>query len=670
MIYQAIVALPLISCLFAALLGRNARPAVTHYMTISLVGLAAILSWIAFLDHSLFFGLEEASGSGSASRITFNPSYVIPIAVWFSLADISIELAIRVDTLTAALAVAVTSISAFVHIFSIGYMKAETGQNRYFSLLSLITFATLIATSANSFVQVILGWHLVSISIYLLVGFREQRPSSRDAALKTYLFQTFGDVCILIGALSLFHLFGSDSFAVLDGEALGIADQPLSLWGVSFSTLTLATVFILTGIMAKSALFLFGGWLEDSAEAPAPALAMLFCGPVLVLGVHLLTRLAPLFEHSDTIGMVMVLIGTATVLYGSSVALVLTDAKKIFVHVACSQIGIAFTALGFGAYNVAVLHVFIFSFVNCLFILSGCSVLKVLSFERDIRKMGGLKKALPVTYTCALIGVIAGTGIGIPVLSFGASGFYSLYGALKVGMLSLERGGLFLFLIILFSVGLLVFVQWRFLFVVFHGESRMPADIKSHIREPGGGTRYPLLSLAGFSLFLGIPSVGAFIDSRYDQVLGQSIAVLSPNELIVRLEKAPFYFDFVPFLTILAGGGLVWLLCVRSPERTDELVQRWPAVERFLECRWYLADAFSALLMKPLEKCVDGVLFVFGGELFKTYRLAGFSRNFKNLSMAAAGLQRGSYRQSSIIMTLAIFLLSTLFVISGGERLW
>ncbi|MEP4703393.1 MAG: NADH-quinone oxidoreductase subunit L, partial [Hyphomicrobiales bacterium] len=408
--YSAIVFLPLIGFLIAGLFGRVIGAKASEYITSGLLVISAVLSWVALFQ--VGFGDNEG--------------FTVPVMRWIQSGDFAANWAFRIDTLTVVMLVVVNSVSALVHIYSIGYMHHDAHRPRFFAYLSLFTFAMLMLVTSNNLIQMFFGWEGVGLASYLLIGFWYHKPSANAAAMKAFIVNRVGDFGFALGIFSIFIIFGSVELETIFSAAKGMVDDKgnviaagtiLNFLGYELaldSALTITCLLLFMGAMGKSAQFLLHTWLPDAMEGPTPVSALIHAATMVTAGVFLVARMSPVFELSYTALAFVTFIGAFTAIFAASVGLVQNDIKRVIAYSTCSQLGYMFVALGLGGYSIAIFHLFTHAFFKALLFLGAGSVIHAVSDEQDMRKMGGLKKHIPITYWTMFIGTIALTGLGIP----------------------------------------------------------------------------------------------------------------------------------------------------------------------------------------------------------------------------------------------------------------
>ena len=332
MMYQAIVFLPLIGAIVAGFFGRamGARP--TEILTTALVGIAALLSWIAFI------------------QVGFGGAVVkVPIARWITSGELDASWALRIDTLTAVMLVVVNTVSALVHLYSIGYMHEDESRERFFSYLSLFTFAMLMLVTSDNLVQMFFGWEGVGLASYLLIGFWYTRPSANAAAIKAFVVNRVGDFGFALGIFGTFYVFQSVQLDAIFAAAPAFAGKTMEFLGTQFDILTVLCFLLFIGAMGKSAQFLLHTWLPDAMEGPTPVSALIHAATMVTAGVFMVARLSPMFEYAPMALQFVTLIGAVTAFFAATVGLVQNDIKRVIAYSTCSQLGYMFVACGVGA---------------------------------------------------------------------------------------------------------------------------------------------------------------------------------------------------------------------------------------------------------------------------------------------------------------------------------
>ena len=362
-------------------------------ITTTLLLIAMILSWIAFVQ--VGFAHHDMR---------------VPVFTWMLSGDLKVDWSLRIDTLTAVMLVVVNTVSAFVHMYSIGYMEEDPYRPRFFAYLSMFTFAMLMLVTADNLVQLFFGWEGVGLASYLLIGFWFHKPEANAAAIKAFVVNRIGDFGFALGIFAIYMLVGAVDYDTVFAQAPSLVGKTIPLFGWHPDALTLICLLLFMGAMGKSAQFLLHTWLPDAMEGPTPVSALIHAATMVTAGVFMVARLSPLFELAPDAQTFVTFIGATTCFFAATVALVQNDIKRIVAYSTCSQLGYMFVAMGVGAYSVGMFHLFTHAFFKALLFLGSGSVIRAMHHEQDIRHMGGLKERIPYTYIVMIIGTLALTG--------------------------------------------------------------------------------------------------------------------------------------------------------------------------------------------------------------------------------------------------------------------
>src|SRR5580693_7163646 len=453
--YAAIVFLPIIGSAIAGLFGRVIGARASELVTTGLLFVSAALSLMAFNDVALE-----------------GHKYIIAILPWIHSGAFVADWTVRVDSITAVMLVVVTGVSSLVHLYSIGYMEEDPHRPRFFSYLSLFTFAMLMLVTANNFLQLFFGWEGVGLASYLLIGFWYTRPSANAAAIKAFVVNRVGDFGFALGILGIYAVFKTLDFDTVFAAAPAMVGKSFIFAGHSVDILTTLCLLLFVGAMGKSAQFLLHTWLPDAMEGPTPVSALIHAATMVTAGVFLVCRCSPLFELAPDALAFVTFIGATTAFFAASVGLFQNDIKRVIAYPTCSQLGYMFAAAGVSAYDAAMFHLFTHAFFKALLFLSAGAVIDAMHHEQDMRKMGGLWKQIPFTGTMMLIGNLALTGVGIPLLGIGAAGFYSKDAIINAAYVAGTPVGAYAFTLLVISAGMTSFYSWRQFLMTFHGRYR------------------------------------------------------------------------------------------------------------------------------------------------------------------------------------------------------
>ncbi len=578
MMYKVIVFLPAAGALIAGLLGRVLGARACEVITTALVGAGAVLSAIAFWQ--VGFGHETLR---------------IPILRFLTSGELDVSWALRIDTLTVVMLAVVNTVSALVHLYSVGYMHEDDSRPRFFAYLSLFTFAMLALVTSDNFLQLFFGWEGVGLASYLLIGFWYLKPEANAAAIKAFIVNRVGDFGFALGIFGIFATCGSIGFEAVFRAAPGLVDKPLVFLGQSFDTLTLLCLLLFMGAMGKSAQFLLHTWLPDAMEGPTPVSALIHAATMVTAGVFMVARLSPLFALAPTASSAVVLIGAVTAFFAASVGLVQNDIKRVIAYSTCSQLGYMFVACGVGAYSAGIFHLFTHAFFKALLFLGAGSVIQAMHHEQDMRRMGGLARSLPFTWAMMLIGTLSLTGVGIPYLG-GFAGFYSKDAIIEASFAAHTPGN-YAFWLLTITALMTAFYSWRLMFLTFHGASRSTGH--------GAAQESPPVMLIPLAvLALGAVAAG-FCCERF--FIGASAPAFWANALQLAVsgpaqEAAPEGADWLPWAATLAMAGgfvLAYLYYVAVPSLPTATARVCKPLYLFLLHKWYFDELYDWLLVRP-----------------------------------------------------------------------
>ncbi|TPI15994.1 NADH-quinone oxidoreductase subunit L [Mesorhizobium sp. B4-1-3] len=595
--YQAIVFLPLLGFLIVGLFGNSLGAKASEYITSGFLVIAAVLSWVAFF--TVGFGHGEV--------------FTVPVLRWIQSGGIDASWALRIDTLTVVMLIVVNTVSALVHIYSIGYMHHDPNRPRFFAYLSLFTFAMLMLVTADNLIQMFFGWEGVGLASYLLIGFWYKKPSANAAAIKAFVVNRVGDFGFALGIFGVFVLFGSvnlstvfanaASFLPAEGAPAGAA--VLTFLGHALdkqTALTVVCLLLFMGAMGKSAQVPLHTWLPDAMEGPTPVSALIHAATMVTAGVFMLARLSPLFELSHTALTVVTFIGAFTAFFAATVGLVQNDIKRVIAYSTCSQLGYMFVALGVGAYGAAIFHLFTHAFFKALLFLGSGSVIHAVSDEQDMRKMGGLRRLIPTTYWMMIIGTLALTGVGIPATVIGTAGFFSKDAIIATSFASHNAVAGFAFVLLVVAACFTSFYSWRLIFMTFHGEPRASHEVMHHVHESPPVMLVPLYVLAAGALFAGVIFHGAFIGEGYAEFWKASLFTLPDNHILHEIHELPLWVELAPFVAMVIGLLVAWQFYIRKPEMPKELAAQHRGLYAFLLNKWYFDELYDFLFVQPAKR--------------------------------------------------------------------
>src|SRR5476649_2217044 len=456
-LYLLVPLAPLAGALIAGLGGRAIGRAGAHWAAILGVAVSFLASVVIFFD--------VLDGN------VFNGS----VYTWLTSGETRFEIGFLIDRLTVLMMVVVTFVSLMVHVYTIGYMAEDPGYQRFFSYISLFTFSMLMLVMANNFLQLFFGWEAVGLVSYLLIGFWFTRPTAIYANLKAFLVNRVGDFGFLLGIALVLMYFGTLDYATVFANAGTLTDNTLEIFpGHPWSLMTVTCLLLFVGAMGKSAQFPLHVWLPDSMEGPTPISALIHAATMVTAGIFMVARMSPLFELSETALSFVLIIGAITAFFMALIAMVQYDIKRVIAYSTLSQLGFMTMALGASAYSAAMFHLMTHAFFKAVLFLGAGSVIIALHHEQDMRRMGGLRKYMPITYLTMLIGAWANAGL--PPFS----GFFSKDSILEAVHLSHTPGAGFAYLMVLAGVFVGGLYSFRLIFYTFHGKERFAAYGAGH----------------------------------------------------------------------------------------------------------------------------------------------------------------------------------------------
>ena len=597
-IYLAIPLASLAGAVIAGFFGKQIGRAGAHSVTILGVGISFLLSLVV---------LKDVVFDGAA---VYNQS----VYTWMVSDGIRFEVGFLIDGLTALMMSVVTGVSLAVHVYTIGYMHDDDGYQRFFSYISLFTFSMLMLVMSNNFLQLFFGWEAVGLVSYLLIGFWFKRETAIYANMKAFLVNRVGDFGFLLGIAVVLMFTGSlDYYEVFDRADTMLSATMQVIPGVDWSVITLACILLFVGAMGKSAQVPLHVWLPDSMEGPTPISALIHAATMVTAGIFMVARMSPLFELSTTALSVVIVIGATTAFFMGLVGIVQNDIKRVVAYSTLSQLGYMTVALGASAYSAAIFHLMTHAFFKALLFLAAGSVIIAMHHEQDIRKMGGLKKYMPITYWVSLIGSLA--LIGFP----GFSGYFSKDAILIATQNADVPGAGYAFLCVLLGVFVTAFYSFRMFFLVFHGEERMDKHTREHLHETPWVVTAPLIALAIPSVIIGWITIDEVL---FGDLFKEAILVFEDHGAMAAVGAA-FHgsFNFVihgfagPAVYLAAAGVIAaWYLYLKKPEMAAQFRQKLELPYRILDNKYYF-DRFNEIVFAATARGVGQVLWRLGDAL-------------------------------------------------------
>ncbi|MCA3131556.1 MAG: NADH-quinone oxidoreductase subunit L [Betaproteobacteria bacterium] len=654
-----VVLAPLAGALLAGLLGRVVGRRGAH--------VATILGVLVSLIGAVLVFQQVAAGQ------TFNGA----VYTWMVSGDLRLEVGFLIDALTATMMLVVTSVSLMVHIYTIGYMRDDPGYQRFFSYISLFTFAMLMLVMSNNFLQLFFGWEAVGLVSYLLIGFWYTRPTAIYANLKAFLVNRVGDFGFLLGIGLVLAHFGSLDYAAVFAAAPAKAGETITLWGdAPWSLITVTCILLFVGAMGKSAQFPLHVWLPDSMEGPTPISALIHAATMVTAGIFMVARMSPLFELSDTALSVVLVTGAITALFMGLLGMVQHDIKRVVAYSTLSQLGYMTVALGVSAYSVAIFHLMTHAFFKALLFLAAGSVIMGMHHDQDIRHMGGLRRWMPVTWITSLAGSLA--LIGTPFLS----GFYSKDSIIEAVHASHLPGAGFAVFAVTAGVFITAFYSFRMYFLVFHGKERFDTaathdhhhghDHHGHHGGPPHESPWvvtlPLVLLAIPSLAIGFVAVGPMLHGDF---LAGAIHVDARHGAMAELTEhfhgalamGLHAFATLPFWLAAAGVALAWLLYLVKPAIPAAIAARAGVLYRLLLNKYYLDEIYAFVFAGGARALGRGLWRVGDMAIIDGALVNGSARLVGWLAGAARRVQSGLIYHYAFVMIIGVFALLTLFFV-------
>ncbi len=625
----AIILAPLIAGLIAGLYGKRIGKQGAHYITTIGVAISFILSLVIL--RQIFW--EGNTGSNSN------------IYTWGISGNFHFYIGFLIDRLSAVMMSIVTFVSLAVHVYSIGYMKDDPGYQRFFSYISLFTFAMLMLVTANNFLQLYFGWEGVGLVSYLLIGFWFKKETANFGSLKAFLVNRVGDFGFILGIAALLDYTGT-----LDISHIFVLAPSLPP-----GVLTTICLLLFLGAMGKSAQMPLHIWLPESMEGPTPISALIHAATMVTAGIYLVARLSPLYEHSVTSLSVILIIGGTGALFTGILALVQTDIKRVVAYSTLSQLGYMVAALGVSAYSVGIFHLITHAFFKALLFLAAGSVIVALHHEQDMRRMGGLKKYMPITYIAFLIGALALSAV--PPFA----GFFSkdlIIDAVHHSHIFGASYGYFCVLLGAFITPLYIF---RALFLTFHGEEKFTEETRQHLHESPWVILIPLIVLAIPSVFAGLYLIKPLI---FENGLGSSIFVLPQHNTTSALyfnDAMEMMWDAIkhsyPLYLSLMGIVVAWLFYRVFPKWPAKIRQNFSMIYTILINK-YGFDLFNEKIIMPATRYIAGVFYSVGDlKVVDDTLVDGTGRMVSRISYLARRLQSGHLYHYALLMIVGLLVL-------------
>src|SRR5437868_13439051 len=618
----------------------GSRPA--ELVTTVFLFASMLLSWVAFVDVGFLH---------HDSRVALFP--------WLLSGDLKVEWSLRIDALTAVMLVVVTTISAFVHLYSMGYMEEDPHRPRFFSYLSLFTFAMLMLVTADNLVQLFFGWEGVGLASYLLIGFWYHKPEANAAAIKAFIVNRIGDFGFALGIFAVFLMTGAVDLDTVFAQAPSLTGKTMHFLSWDLDALTVICLLLFMGAMGKSAQFLLHTWLPDAMEGPTPVSALIHAATMVTAGVFMVARLSPLFELAPTAQAVVIFFGATTAFFAATVGLVQNDIKRIVAYSTCSQLGYMFVAMGVGAYSLGMFHLFTHAFFKALLFLGSGSVITAMHHEQDIRNMGGLWRKIPFTFYMMVIGTLALTGFPL------TAGYFSKDAIIESAYASQNSASLYAFLLTTVAAGLTAFYSWRLVFKTFFGE---PHDHEHYeaAHESPYWMLIPLFVLAAGSIFSGFPFKEIFAGHGVEEFFRESVK-MNPH-ILEDMENMRWLLAPLPFVMMALGLLVSYIFYIQRPYLPVNLAEQQPMLYQFLLNKWYFDELYDLILVR-LPKWIGRCLWTYGhGYLIDGLGPDGVSARVLDVTRNVVKIQTGYLYHYAFAMLIGVAGLITWFMLGFGGQ--
>ena len=633
MIYS-ILFLPLLGSFISAFFYKKIGDIACQIITSAFVVLGAVFSSLILIE-----------------TIKTGKVYQLPLFDWISSGSLKLHWSIYVDSLTAVMLVVVNSVSALVHIYSIGYMSHDPHKPRFMSYLSLFTFAMLSLITADNFLQLFFGWEGVGLASYLLIGFWFKKESANNASMKAFIVNRGGDLGLLIAMFLIFKTFGTLTFSEVFSQAAAQSKNSVNIFGGDYNLITTICVFLFIGAMGKSAQIILHTWLPDAMEGPTPVSALIHAATMVTAGVFLVARCSPLFEYSQYALNLVAFVGATTAVFAASIAIVQTDIKRIIAYSTCSQLGYMFFAAGMGAYNVAIFHLFTHAFFKALLFLGAGSVIHAFHDEQNIEKMGGVWKKIPLTYVLMLIGTLALTGF--PLLA----GFYSKDAIIESAYFSKSLFSGYAFVIGIVTAFITSVYSWRLIFKTFHGKYNNSMSFEK-VHESGPVMLIPLLLLAVGAIFSGYVFHEIFIGEK-TEFWGKAIFFLNH----VEHGHPPMWLIILVPTLVISSIPLSFILFLKRKEIVESFVSINKPIHTFLVKKWYFDELYDLIFVRTFRNI--GTFLWQKGDVntIDGYGPDGIAKVVKKISERASKVQSGYLYHYATVILVGLSLIITFLII-------
>ena len=640
MIYAIAVLLPLFGAVVTLLFGRGMGTPAARAVTIACMVVAAVCGVSSFVQ-LVYHG-------GTPDTVSFGQ--------WINSGSLHVEWAVRRDTLAAVMVAMVTTVSTLIHIYSVGYMAHEKGAWRFFSYLSLFTFAMLMLVTADNLLQLFFGWEGVGLASYLLIGYWYYKKTANDAAMKAFIVNRVADLFFAVGIALIFFLFGSVQYGEIFAAIPEHMNATYHVLGSTFRAYEVIGVLLFIGAMGKSAQIGFHVWLPDAMEGPTPVSALIHAATMVTAGVFLMSRMSPLMDEAPVALVIVTLVGGTTAFFAATVGCVQNDIKRVIAYSTCSQLGYMFVAAGVGAFQASMFHLLTHAFFKALLFLGAGSVIHAMSDEQDMRKMGGIWKLIPLTYVMMWIGSLSLAGV------FPFSGYFSKDAIIEAAWGSHTLAGHYGFWMTLIAAFLTAFYSWRLLLMTFHGRPRASAETMAHVHESPPVMTLPLVALAVGACGAGWYFRNQLIGEHWENFWRGSITVAADNHALRAMEEVPGWISASPTVVGLLGIATAYVCYMFAPAIPGRVAGAFPAVYRFLLGKWYFDELYAFLFVRP-ARALARTLWHVGDERLIDGMPNGLAAITAGGSVQMVRLQTGSIAVYAFVMLIGLVSLIAIFLL-------
>jgi NADH-quinone oxidoreductase subunit L len=643
MLFPIAVFAPILGSLVCGFTGRSIGDRAAQLVTIACMVLASVCGVLSWYQH-VFAGA---------------PNSTIVVANWIDAGSFHLDWALRYDTLSVSMVAMVTCVATLIHIYSIGYMAHEhSTTSRFFAYLSLFTFAMLMLVTADNLVQLFFGWEGVGLASYLLIGYWYDRPAACRAAIKAMVVNRVGDLSFAVGIAMVFAKFGSVDFTTIFANIQAHTADTYHIFGAEPRAYEVIGFLLFIGAMGKSAQILLHVWLPDAMEGPTPVSALIHAATMVTAGVFLMSRMSPLMEFAPGALIFVTFIGATTCLFAATIGCVQNDIKRVIAYSTCSQLGYMFMAAGVGAYQASMFHLITHAFFKALLFLCAGSVIHAMSDEQDMRKMGGIWKKIPITYTCMWLGSLALAGIPF------FAGYYSKDAILEATYAAGTPIGLYGFVCGTLAAFLTAFYSWRLLFMTFHGKPRADEHVMAHVHESPITMWAPLALLSLGAISAGYLLHNLFIGDHNAAYWQGAIFTADTNHVLEQMERTPFLIGILPTATGIVGIALAYLFYIANPALPVRLAETFPAIYRFLLNKWYFDELYQFLFVRPATWAARELWQVGDVQLIDGVP-NGLAQMAEGGSIQAVRIQTGSIAVYAFTMLIGLVGMVSIFVFFG-----